>query len=264
MRGVLSLVVLVAVVAGAATGCGPSFGPQARNGITFYCPGAGNIDFGDSGIRQGLKAAGYGGQVASVLWTFSFNPVIDQTVRLNAHLGAARLARSIERYQDRFPGRPVNVIGLSAGTGVAIWAVENLSGGHAVDNVVLLSSSLSSNYDLSKALPHVRGTIYNYYSSEDPVLWGPMKVFGTIDGQFFVDGAGAVGLHPAHGAERVVNIAWRREFSQYGYYGGHTDVTSPAFVRAQIAGHITGTPAENAEIAPARPLARAARGGSAD
>ena len=38
-------------------GCGPQFGPQARNGMTFYCPGAGNIDFGDQGVRQGLQRA---------------------------------------------------------------------------------------------------------------------------------------------------------------------------------------------------------------
>jgi pimeloyl-ACP methyl ester carboxylesterase len=264
MTRALSTVMLIAVVAAATTGCGTSFGPQARNGITFYCPGAGNIDFGDNGIRRGLKAAGYRGQVASVMWTLLFNPAIDQTVRLNAHVGAVELARSIEKYQDRFPGRPVNVIGLSAGTGVAIWAVENLAPGRSVDNVVLLSSSLSSNYDMSKALAHIRGRIYNYYSSQDPVLWGPMKVFGTIDGQFLADGAGAVGLHPPSGAGRVVNIRWQREFSRYGYYGGHMDVTSPAFVRARISEHIMETQSGSVEREPARPVARAPRGAPVD
>jgi pimeloyl-ACP methyl ester carboxylesterase len=248
--------VMLMAVATAVTGCGPSFGPQARNGITFYCPGAGNIDFGDGGIREGLKAAGYNGQVASVMWTISFNPAIDQTLRLNAHFGAAELARSIERYQDRFPGRPVNVIGLSAGTGVAVWAVEHLPKGHSVENVILLSSSLSSDYDLSKALANVKGKIYNYYSSEDPILAGPMKVFGTIDGQFFVDGAGSVGLHPPRGSNRIVNVGWRREFSRYGYYGGHTDVTSPAFVRAKISEHITGIKPSDNKRAAANPVAR--------
>ena len=142
----------------APIGCAPSFGPQAQNGITFYCPGAGNFDFGDVGIRQGLKAAGYQGQVASVMWTVSFNPAIDQRLG-NARLGAARLARAIERYVEKYPGKPVNVIGLSAGTGVAVWALEDLKPKYRVDNVILLGSSLWYRYDVTKAAQRVSGTV---------------------------------------------------------------------------------------------------------
>lgn len=221
------------------TGCGPSFGPNAANGITFYCPGAGNVDFGDTGIRQGLEAAGYKGQVASILWTVSFNPAIDQALRVNARIGARRLASHIRAYIDEYPGRPVNVVGLSAGSGVALWALEDLPRGYKVDNVVLLASSLYHRYDIRDALEHIEGRIYNYYSSRDLILAGPMKVFGTIDGRPFVDGAGAVGLHPPTGQDRVVNISWRPEFTRYGHTGAHTTATSPAFVRRYIASHIT-------------------------
>ncbi|MFH1747493.1 MAG: alpha/beta hydrolase [Planctomycetota bacterium] len=232
------LVLAVVIVVVTITGCGPSFGPRAQYGVAFYCPGAGNIDFGDQGVRQGLERAGYRGQVASVMWTVSFNPAIDQALRINAHLGASRLASFIKQYIEQYPGRPVNLIGLSAGTGVAIWALEDLDPQYQVDNVVLLSSSLHHKYDVGKALKRVKGKIYNYYSSEDPILAGPMKIFGTIDGVFFEDGAGAVGLHSPTGAERIVNIPWQPEFKQYGYHGMHTDVTSPAFVQARISQHI--------------------------
>jgi hypothetical protein len=231
MAGLLAIIV----------GCGPSFGPEARYGIVFYCPGAGNIDFGDRGIREGLAQAGYRGQVASILWTFSLNPAIDQALRVNARLAAGRLARAIEAYKRQYPAGSVNLIGLSAGTGVAIWAVEDLKPGCEVENVILLSSSLWHRYDVGPALRHIKGKIYNLYSSEDPILAGPMKIFGTIDGVFFEDGAGAVGLHPPRGRERVVNIAWRPEFIKYGYYGGHTDVTSPGFVRFAIAPLVLGS-----------------------
>ncbi len=235
------------VVAG---GCGPTFGPEAHHGITFYCPGAGNIDFGDAGVREGLRRAGYKGQIASVVWTVSLNPAIDQTLRFNARLGAARLASYIERYYqefppEKYPDTEVNVIGLSAGTGVAIWALEDLDRKYQVNNVVLLSSSLYHEYDVSRALQRVKGKIYNYYSSQDPILAGPMKIFGTIDGVFFQDGAGAVGLHSPRGRERIVNVSWRPEYNKYGYYGGHIDVTSPEFGAVSIAPHIT-TPADAA------------------
>lgn len=216
-------------------GCAPNFGPQAKYGITFYCPGAGNFDFGDEGIRQGLSAAGYRGQVASVMWTLTFNPALDQRLG-NARLGAARLARLIERYIDEYPGRPVNIVGLSAGTGVAIWALEDLKRGYQVDNVVLLGSSLWYRYDVRKAMQRVKGKIYNYYSDRDPVLAGPMKIFGTIDGVFGDDGAGAVGLR----TPGVVNIRWEERFSRYGYYGGHTDATSTRFVQTFLARHLMG------------------------
>ena len=230
--------IIVALVSvGLLAGCATPFGPKAKYGVTFYAPGAGNFDFGDVGIREGLKRAGYKGQVITVMWTVSFNPAIDQRLG-NARLGAVELARKIEQYEDKFPGRPVNVIGLSAGTGVAIWALENLKPGYKVDSVVLLASSLWYRYDARKALAHVKDKIYNYYSPNDPVLAGPMKVFGTIDGVFGQDGAGAVGLHPPGGADRIVNIRWRPEFGRYGYHGGHTDGTSPRFVEKFIAKHL--------------------------
>jgi pimeloyl-ACP methyl ester carboxylesterase len=217
------------------SGCGPHFGPKANYGITFYCPGAGNMDFGDQGLRKGLEAAGYKGQVATFTWTVApLMPALDQTVRINAQLRSKLLARYVEDYIDKYPGRPVHLVGLSAGTGVAIWALENLEAGYNVQNVVLLASSLSHDYDVSEALRHVDGRIYNYYSSYDAVLAVPMKVFGTIDGKFGVDGAGAVGLDSPQGAEGVVNIRWRREYARYGYAGGHTDGTSPKFVQAVL------------------------------
>jgi len=237
------LVVLASVL---LAGCTPGFGPRAEHGITFYCPGAGNFDFGDVGIREGLESAGYRGQVASVLWTVAFNPALDQRLG-NARLAAKRLARTIEDYCERYPGRPVNLIGLSAGTGVAIWALEDLKPGYSVENVVLLGSSLWHRYDVSKALRRVKGRIYNYYSPNDPVLAGPMKLFGTVDGVFGDEGAGAVGLHPPRDADRVVNIRWEPKFGQYGYYGNHTDATSPRFVQAYIAKHVMSSEPERTQ-----------------
>lgn len=228
------------------TGCASTFSDRARYGLTVYCPGAGNVDFGDAGLREGLVGAGYQGEVQTWNWTFSFNPAVDQMVRFHARLRASMLANHIEKYIDQYvknrkPGTPepqVNLVGLSAGSGLALWALEDLRPGYQVDNVVLLGSSLSHTYDASKALARVRGKIYNYYSSNDAILAGPMKVFGTIDAKFGVEGAGEVGLHPPVKTDRVVNIGWRPEYSRFGYSGGHTDSTSPRFVKAVLSKHL--------------------------
>ena len=235
----LGLLCLVTLILGSTAGCGVHFSSRARNGITFYCPGAGNFDLGDTRIREGLRKAGYEGEVASFIWTISFNPAIDQSLRLNAKLRARQLSSYIEQYQKKYPGKPVHLVGLSAGTGIAVWALEYLDPGYKVDNVVLLGSSLWHRYDVSEALRHVKGKIYNYYSADDPVLAGPMKVAGTIDGKFGLEeGAGRVGLHTPRGADRVVNIAWKPEFAEYGNYGGHVGGTSAPFVQRFVAQHI--------------------------
>lgn len=235
----LVLAVLISLLAVTASGCGTvAYSSKAQNGITYYCPGAGNTDFGDAGLRGGLEAAGYKGEVAGYVWTISFNVALDQTLRFNAKLKGQNLARLIEEYMEKYPGKPVNLVGLSAGTGVAVWALENLKEGYNVDSVVLLSSSLWHRYDVGKAAGRVKGKIYVYYSPNDAILAGPMKLFGTIDGVFGEDGAGAVGLHTRGGAEKVVNIGWKSDWSSYGYYGGHTDSTSSGFVRAVLARHL--------------------------
>ncbi len=235
------------------SGCVAPFGEQARYGITFYCSGVANMDLGDEGIRAGLRAAGYRGQVARYTWSVSFNPAIDQTVRIIARHGGRRLAGYIQEYMDRYPGREVNVVGLSAGTGVALWAVEALRPEYQVSNVVLIASSLSRDYDLSAALRNVRGKIYNYYSPHDAVLAGPLKVFGTIDGVYFADAAGSVGIRvPPDAGGRVVNIEWQPEFERFGYYGGHADGTSPEFVRHHIAPFLVLEPPATADLSARR------------
>lgn len=255
-RSHLFLTFLLVIGLAPLGGCAPTFGPNAKNGMTFYCPGAGNIDFGDVGVRDGLMNAGYRGEVAAIAWTVSLNPAIDQLVRVNARNAGTRLAEYIRSYKQQYPNGEVNVIGLSAGTGVAVWACEDLQGDVKVNNVVLLGSSLDNEYDLSKALRSVKGKIYCYYSANDSVLAGPMKVFGTIDGKFLVDGAGSVGFKYASRDRRVVNIAWRPEFQRYGYAGGHTDSTSPEFVRAVLSSYVL-TPSAS-EVPDATPPTRLA------
>ena len=62
------------------------------------------------------------------MWTLTFNPLADQLNILGARARAAALADRIGRYHHKYPDNPINVIALSAGTGVATWAIENLPG----------------------------------------------------------------------------------------------------------------------------------------
>lgn len=225
------------------TGCEGPGASAERFGKTFYLDGAGNWGFGAAEVPSGLKKAGYQGDVELYVWTTTFTPLLDQINRPGAHLRAAALADKINQYHRRYPDNKINIIALSAGTGVAVWAVEALDADTRVNNVILLGSSLSATYDVSKALQHVAGRIYVYHSRDDAVLDGAVRVVGTIDGQAGADSAGLVGLRPPKGmAERVVNIAWAPRYLSLGWAGGHTDCTSERFVRAQISLHIVERP----------------------
>lgn len=212
--------------------------PAERLGKTFYLDGAGNWGFGTHDVPAGLREAGYDGDVEIYLWTTSLMPLIDQWNIVGAKLRAQALSRRIADYLHAYPDNEVNVIALSAGTGVAIWAIEGLPDDVKVNNAVLLGSSLSSDYDVSEALSHMKGRIFVYYSAHDDVL-AAVRLVGTIDGKRGVDSAGLVGLKaPPDQTHRVVNIPWNRRYMAYGWTGAHTDCTRKDFVREVIAKHV--------------------------
>jgi len=238
-------------------------------GKVYYLDGAGNLGFGQTSVAEGLRRAGFRGDVENFIWTTFTGPLTDQLLRINA-LGRSEILReSIIKYRKRYPNAPLHVIGLSAGTGVAVWAVQALPAGMSVDNMVLLGSSLSSNFDMTRCLHHVKDKVYVIYSPHDPVLNSFVPITGTIDGQYFVQSAGLVGLHPPSNAspetqdlyrQKVVNIAWRPGFEAYGYTGNHTDATNTRFVSGYIARLLgisrAGRPAEStARTAPTEPIA---------
>ena len=228
-----SLIITIAVL---SAGCEER--DKERFGKTFYLDGAGNWGYGAADVPAGLMDAGYRGDVELFIWTMSFNPLVDQLNILGAKARASALTEKIKSYARAFPNNPINVIALSAGTGVATWAIEGLPSDVRIENLVLLGSSLSHDYDMSRALSHMDGRIYVYYSNLDTVL-ETVRVVGTIDGKRGVDSIGYVGLRPPRGAQdRVVNIGWNRSWMRLGWTGAHTDTTNRLFVSQEISKHI--------------------------
>ncbi len=234
---------LVVLAAAPLTGCaagGPGESTGDRFGRTYYIDGAGNWGYGVADVYNGLRAAGYRGSIINYRWSPTFNPALDQTIgRPVARQKGAELGREITAYLQRYPGVQVNIICLSAGTGVGVWACENLTPPATVHSLVMLGSSIASNYDMRKALANISGGVYVYHSQADGVLQGPVRTLGTIDGQTGVDAAGLVGLHPPGGDQgKIHNIRWSPQYERYGWTGAHTDATSEPFVRVVLSRHI--------------------------
>ncbi len=216
--------------------------PEERFGRTWYLDGAGNWGFGVSEMVYGLRKAGYKGQVSAFMWSMTMSPVADQVLKPLAGLGAARLAGNIEDYIRRFPNNEVNVVGLSAGAGVVLRAVEHIKPPNKINNMILLAASVSSEYDVRPVVKNMKGKIYVYYSSHDAMLAGPVRVLGAFGERKGEEPAGLVGLRCAEAGDRVVNIGWNPRFEKFGWSGSHTSCTSEAFVQYVLSDHILSQP----------------------
>ncbi|NLE60491.1 MAG: hypothetical protein GX616_19270 [Planctomycetes bacterium] len=232
--------ILAVALLAMGTGCSGSsreFRSEDQFGRTYYIEGAGNWGFGRLAVPEGLRHAGYQGRIASYRWSVTLNPLLDQTVcRGVAKAQGKRLAREIEHYLEQYPNNEVHIIGQSAGTGVAVWACEHLKAPAKVSNVILLSSSLSSDYEMSKALANIRGTVFVYYSPHDGILGGPVRLLGTIDGTLGSQAAGLVGLQCS--SPKIRNIPWNHRFEAYGWTGTHVSTVQADFVRHVLSHHV--------------------------
>lgn len=237
-----------------SAGCGSPFQPlpdratRMTHGYTYYLDGAGGgqpLRNWAGGVRQGLLDAGYNGAGEVFTWETGAGVAADQGSSVEYKRGKAReLAGRIQTYAREYPGRPIHLIGLSAGTAVAVFTLESLPESCSVDNVILLGSSMSSDHDLTAALRRVRGHLYVFTSDNDAVLRFLVPSAGSADR---VDaGERLAGLRgfmmPARATPetrqlyaKVKRVPWTREFERDGNYGGHTDAVNAAFVRDHIA-----------------------------
>jgi pimeloyl-ACP methyl ester carboxylesterase len=218
-------------------------------GLTFYLGGAGPIGHvGSIDVPGGFQDAGYGGEVDVFTWQ-GLTHAGDQMNISRNRSKAAELAAQIRRYRRQYPKQKINIIALSAGTGIATFALEYLPEGIQIDRAVFLGCSLSSGYDLTRALRRIRGGLYVVHSEFDPILKNVVWYTGTVDRASGENGiAGLVGfdLPDQKGPDterqyaKLHNVPYRYDFTDYGYQGGHTDCTSREFIAAFIAPAVMG------------------------
>jgi pimeloyl-ACP methyl ester carboxylesterase len=236
-----------------STGCQlfPRLGTDPRGGDlgkTFYVGGAGPIGnvVGSTSVPRGLRKGGYRGAIE----VFGWQSVVGGTLRDQMDLSrnrneGRRLAQKIIDYLDEYPGRHVNLIGLSAGTGILTFALEALPEEYRVGQVIFLGSSLSRTYNMATALRRFEGVCWNFYSTQDQVLKYAVPITGSVDRAFQGENiAGLHGLAPPPDAtdatvrlyrRHVRNMPWQPEYRSYGWDGGHTGTTNAKFVAAILA-----------------------------
>jgi hypothetical protein len=235
----------------AISGCAstsPERAERMQRGYLYYCDGAGGggITNWAGGIRQGLMDAGYDGAGEMFTWETGLGVAADQVASNEYKRGKANeLAQEMTEFHRKHPDAPMTLMGLSAGTAVAVFTLEALPSNVMVENVILLSGSLSSPYNLTKALRRVHGKVYITTSHRDTVLGSLMPLAGTADrgsGTTATIGIEGPRLPPGATSEtrrlyasKLMVIPWKQEFARYGNHGGHTDTVAAPFIEHYIA-----------------------------
>jgi hypothetical protein len=229
---------------------------RLTRGCIFYFDGAGGGTMKSNyagGVVQGMLEAGYQGAGELISWETGEGLMADQKASVEfKRTKAVEAAAEIRRYQEEHPGAPVALLGFSAGTAQAIFALESLSVTSPVDHVVLLGASISNDYDMTEALKRVKHKLNLFTSPNDRMLSMAMRFSGTADRKYDIPGAGVKGFVLPAGAdaatrnlyaEKIVTIPYSEDFRKDKEKGRHFDNVKKEFIRDVVAPLLMGQPA---------------------
>lgn len=208
--------------------------------FVLHLPGIGGHMYMDDEMVKGLREGGVRGRIEIYNWTCGDPGLPALHARRRNLEQAGKIAQLIVEEETEHPEISVQITAHSAGAGLAVWALERLPEGVMVEDVVMIAPALSPGYDLTKALGHVRGKVYVFYSQFDSLVLGVgAKLFGTIDRKR-VEAAGKVGfVRPACADEeayrKVVEIPYDPAWTRYGNDGDHIGGMMRRFVEEVVA-----------------------------
>ncbi len=247
--------VFASLMAVCAVGCAPVGLPEQlpnraermQHGYLYYFDGAGGGTAKKNwseGVKDGLVEGGYDGAGEMFTWETGDGLIADQDASVAFKRGKAKeAAAKIVSHRKEYPEPPIDILGFSAGTAVAIFALEYLPESVQVDDMVLLGTSISRDYDMTKALKRVKGHVYIYTSTQDRMLGFLMPFSGTADRKYDDPGAGITGFVLPTGAsaatrklykEKIITIPWTDKMEKEGDYGRHFDNVKMEFIRDQV------------------------------
>jgi pimeloyl-ACP methyl ester carboxylesterase len=151
---------------------------------------------------------------------------------------AEQLAGEVLAYRSFHPGEKICLAGYSEGCSVALLTAACLPPG-SIDNIVLLSPTVPSTYDLRPALASVRCAIDVYFSEKDRLV-AALDNFGPCDspGDTFAALCGfrAILDTPQDRAlyARLRQHPWCPEMAWTGHNGGHYGYTETDFLQAYV------------------------------
>ncbi len=220
----------------------PPLPASERSGLVLIADGVGGLDLCGTGLVHAAAKAGLPHEIRVVPWGHGFGRWHRDLTNVENHrLRASQIVEQVLRFRQDKPGAPIFLVGKSGGTGVVVRAMEDLPE-DSIEAAVLLSSALSPEYDLSRALRAVRRDMTLFWSPFDVLILGlGTRIFGTIDRRNAMS-AGLVGFRQPKQLDesgrvqysKLKQIRWSPAMARTGYLGGHIGPDSPAFLRKYV------------------------------
>ena len=211
-------------------------------GLVLILPGIEGRSFLNMSVMAGLLDAGLPYAMEIVDWTTGCFLLAIYHLRAwkRNHRVARKIADRVAEYRRQYPGRPVWLIGHSAGGAMSLLTAEFLSSEQSLIGIVLLAPAMSSRYSCDAAMQRTERGIWNFYSAGDVFFLGlATLVFGTFDGVHW-PGSGCIGFahrsDPSSTAERRLRqIPYRLGMISQFNLGGHFGCVNRVFVAETIA-----------------------------
>ena len=235
----------------------PATRPIWTGNYHLHLPGISGIRGIDRSLMRGLNESGLDAKIESYDWTTADPGLGSLLAHRRAMDESDNVGQIILEHYRANPAARITITAHSGGGAIITWALEKLPDDVMVDSIVLLAPALSPTYDLSRALKHVRGHVYVFYSEYDAVVLGAgTSLFGTMDG-VKTEAAGKVGFQQPETADagqykKLVQFPYDRAWMKYDNTGEHIGTMNRAFAREVIVptlltGHLPATrPADHA------------------
>ncbi len=221
--------------------------------IVFVANGAGGGETCSESLRQASADMHAGLAVKKASWgrqgTFK-GDLYDTPAQLRA---AGRLAERFQCLRSECPHSRFVFVGYSAGARVVLAAAEQLPPG-SLDRIVLLGATVSSYYNLQRALCASCGGIDNFFSRNDSLLDMAQSMWGTTDG---LKGpmAGVAGFRcpPGMIIPEYGNLRQYRWSDKYGGDGTHYYWVSDGFMHRTLVPLLQRPGCPTVAVGPAAP-----------
>lgn len=192
-----------------------------------------------AGLKEGFHDAGEEADFEIDDWTGPDRGLIALAQVQRHEEQSTLLSKRIADLYHADSRRRIIITSHSAGCGIAVWALEKLPDDVKIDDLVMMESALSPNYDLSKALGHVKHA-YSLYSKDDSVVLGAgTRMMGTVD-RVHSDASGEVGytMPPTGDPNQYAKLqqfAYQDWWMKYDDIGDHIGPMTRPFARYMLA-----------------------------